>query len=76
MGIIGVSSGLTATLMTLNATPEVCSLLLCVLFFSLFGVLILSGTQVYTQMGACMLAGGGTGLIIARQMAITDLPQV
>ncbi len=53
LGMIGVSTGMLATLYGLKATPEV-----------------------YTQMGTAIGVGGAIGAIIARRVAITDLPQL
>jgi NAD(P) transhydrogenase len=53
LGIIGVSTGMVATLANLGASPEL-----------------------MTQMLASIGVGGVIGTIIARRMAITDLPQL
>lgn len=53
LGMIGVSTGMVATLYGLKATPEV-----------------------YTQMAACIGVGGLIGSVIAKRVAITDLPQL
>ena len=53
LGMIGVSSGITATLAGLGVSPAVLA-----------------------QMFGCVAGGGLIGLIIARRVAITDLPQL
>jgi NAD(P) transhydrogenase len=53
LGMIGVASGLAATLGLMNITPEL-------------------GLQI----AACMTGGGALGLIIAKRIEITDLPQL
>jgi NAD(P) transhydrogenase len=53
LGIIGVTSGIVATLGIVKPTPEV-----------------------FTQMAACMGAGGLLGAIVAKRMEVTDLPQM
>jgi len=53
LGIIGVSSGIVATLGIIQPTAEV-----------------------FTQMAACMGAGGLLGAIVAKRMEVTDLPQM
>ncbi|XP_033105685.1 NAD(P) transhydrogenase, mitochondrial-like [Anneissia japonica] len=53
LGIMGVSTGMVATLMSLKASPEL-----------------------YTQMAGMIGVGGLIGSIIAKRVAITDLPQL
>eukprot|EP00731_Ephydatia_muelleri_P026932 Em0018g1032a len=53
MGMIGVSTGIVATLAGLGASP-----------------------QVLVQMLGCIAGGGTLGTIIAKRVAITDLPQL
>lgn len=53
LGMIGVSSGIVATLAGLGASPEV-----------------------LMQMFSCIGAGGLLGTVIAKRVAITDLPQL
>ncbi|XP_071942722.1 NAD(P) transhydrogenase, mitochondrial-like [Antedon mediterranea] len=53
LGIMGVSTGMVATLMSLKASPEL-----------------------YTQMAGMIGVGGLIGSVIAKRVAITDLPQL
>ena len=53
LGIIGVTSGITATLAGLGSSPEV-----------------------LVQMLACIAGGGAIGSIIAKKIAVADLPQL
>ena len=53
LGIIGVTSGLLATLASLGASP-----------------------QVLTQMLSCIGGGGAIGTVIAKRIAVADLPQL
>ena len=53
LGIIGVTSGITATLAGLGSSPEV-----------------------LVQMLSCIAGGGLIGSIIAKRIAVTDLPQL
>ena len=53
LGMIGVSTGMVATFMSLGLSP-----------------------QVMTQMLACIGSGGLIGSVIAKRIAVTDLPQL
>lgn len=53
LGMVGVSSGIAATLGAMDLTPELA-----------------------TQVAACMGAGAGIGLLVAKKIEITDLPQL
>lgn len=53
LGIIGVTSGIVATLASVGASPEV-----------------------LLQMMSCIGAGGALGTVIAKRIAVTDLPQL
>ncbi len=53
LGMIGVTSGLAATLGLMNITPDLA-----------------------IQIAGCMTGGGALGLLIAKRIEITDLPQL
>ena len=53
LGIIGVTSGITATLVGLGTSPEV-----------------------LLQMMSCIAGGGAIGAVIAKRIAVADLPQL
>jgi NAD(P) transhydrogenase len=53
LGMIGVSSGVAATLGIIKPSPEL-----------------------FTQMAACMGIGGTMGMVLAKKIEVTDLPQM